>query len=246
MYREAEALEQLATVEALWERAVDRLRARGIHQVIYITSTGTPPRDSRVMTTCPKLYAHASPDSDPFLSHCCGSYEITPTGPEFLPDYAYLPDAAKAFIKTARAERFLTGFGIPTRLRGAARYGGFNLGTTLDRETFMERMWPQAEQFRLFCLLVHRRIEELSGAQTDHAPALIAPDMPSALEVLSPREAEVIYMLARGLSRKEAARLCGISLNTVAEYAKAAYRKLGIHNRAEAARLVFGGADDKG
>ncbi|WP_299551886.1 LuxR family transcriptional regulator [uncultured Tateyamaria sp.] len=243
MYRDAEALEHLTTVDALWDGVVQRLRARGIHHVIYITAEGSPPQASRLLTTCPDLYADAHPDNDPFLSHCCDSYQITPTGPEFLPQHAYLPDAAKAFIKTARAEGFLTGFGIPTRLRGAERYGGFNLGTKLDRETFMERMWPQAEQFRLFCLLVHRRIEELSGAQTDHDPALIAPNMPTALSALSPREAEIIYMLARGLSRKEAARLCGISMNTVAEYAKTAYRKLGIHNRAEAARLVFGSTD---
>ncbi|GGX44716.1 hypothetical protein GCM10007385_10850 [Tateyamaria omphalii] len=243
VHRDAETLEKLTTVEELWDGAVQKLRAHGIHHVIYLTAHGSPPKTSRLLTTCPSLYANASPDSDPFLSHCCDSYEITPTGPEFLPQHAYLPDEAKAFINMARSKGFLSGFGIPTRLRGADRYGGFNLGTNLDRETFRSRMWPQAEQFRLFCLLVHRRIEELSGAQSDHEPALIAPDMPSAMDVLSPREAEIIYMLARGLSRKEAARLCGISTNTVAEYAKSAYRKLGIHNRAEAARLVFGSSD---
>lgn len=240
MYRDAEALEHLTSVDALWNGAVERLRARGIHQVIYITALGSPPKATRLLTTCPDLYANVSPDQDPFLSHCCDSYEITPTGPEFLPQHEYLPDAAKTFIKTAKAEGFLTGFGIPTRLRGATRYGGFNLGTKLDRTAFTERLWPQAEQFRLFCLLLHRRIEELSVAQAISEPALIAPDLPAPLDRLSPRETEIIYLLARGLSRKEAARLCGISANTVAEYAKSAYRKLGIHNRAEAARLVFG------
>ncbi|WP_147110732.1 LuxR family transcriptional regulator [Tateyamaria sp. syn59] len=242
MFRDAEQLESLTSVSALWDGVVQTLRARGIAHVIYITATGTPARDSRILTTCPRLYAEATPDADPFLSHCCNSYDITRTGPEFLADHDYLPDDAKAFITTARAEGFLTGFGIPTRLRGAERYGGFNLGTALDRDTFLRTMWPQAEQFRLFCLLIHRRLEELAGTQTDHAPALIAPKMPASLDALSPREAEVIYMLARGLSRKEAARVCGISLNTVSEYAKTAYRKLGIHNRAEAARLVFGQA----
>lgn len=246
LYQDAEALEQLTTIDALWNGVVQRLRSRGICHVIYITAQDTPPRHSMLLTTCTDLYAQASPDSDPFLSHCCDSYEITKTGPEFLPDHEYLPETAKTFIRTAKTEGFLTGFGIPTRLRGAERYGGFNLGTSLDRGAFMEHMWPQAEQFRLFCLLVHRRIEELSGAQTADEPALIAPNMPPALDSLSPRETEVIYMLARGLSKKEVARLCGISLNTVAEYTKTAYRKLGIHNRAEAARLVFGGADHPG
>ncbi|MEX0370382.1 MAG: response regulator transcription factor [Tateyamaria sp.] len=54
----------------------------------------------------------------------------------------------------------------------------------------------------------------------------------------------MVYLLARGLSRKEMARVCGISLHTVGDYIKTAYRKLGIHNRAEAARLVFGGRGD--
>ncbi|MEX0371443.1 MAG: LuxR C-terminal-related transcriptional regulator [Tateyamaria sp.] len=244
MYRDAETLEQLGSTSALWDGIVRRLRARGISQVIYITAVGNPPQQAQVLTTCPKLYHAARPDDDPFLSHCCNSYDITRTGPEFLPDHAYLPDEAKAFITTARAEGFLTGFGIPTRLQGADRYGGFNLGTTLDRDTFMETMWPKSEEFRLFCLLMHRRLEELAGAQAQDPPALVAPSMPPALDGLSPREAEVVYLLARGLSRKEMARVCGISLHTVGDYIKTAYRKLGIHNRAEAARLVFGGRGD--
>lgn len=244
MYRDAEALEQIQSADALWDGIVQRLRARGFSQVIYITAKGSPPTDATVLTTCPSLYDSAPPDADPFLSHCCNSYDITATGPEFLTDYAYLPDAAKAFITTARAEGFLTGFGIPTRLQGADRYGGFNLGTSLDRDTFMRTMWPKAEEFRLFCLLMHRRLEELAGTQTQEDPALVAPSMPPALDGLSPREVEVIYLLARGLSRKEMARVCGISLHTVGDYIKSAYRKLGIHNRAEATRLVFGGRDN--
>lgn len=241
MYRDVEALERLTTVDSLWDGVVQKLRNHGIHHVIYMTARGTPAHDCQLLTTCPDLYAHIPPEADPFLSHCCDSYAITRTGPEFLPDHGYLPDEAKTFIRTAELTGFQTGFGIPTRLRGAERYGGFNLGTPLDRETFLRRMWPRAEEFRLFCLLVHRRFEELSGSTApDTAPTLVAPDLPPALDGLSPRESEVIYMLARGLSRKEVARLCDLSVHTVAEYAKTAYRKLGIHNRAEAARLVFG------
>lgn len=244
VYRDAAALEKIENPAALWDALVQKLRARGISQVIYITAQSDPPAQAKVLTTCPTLYEAAPPEADPFLSHCCNSYDITATGPEFLPDYAYLPDAAKSFIATARAEGFLTGFGIPTRLQGADRYGGFNLGTSLDRATFLDTMWPKAEEFRLFCLLMHRRLEELTAPKTDDVPTLVAPALPSALDALSPREAEVIYMLARGLSRKEAAHVCGISLHTVGDYIKTAYRKLGIHNRAEAARLVFGGHSD--
>ncbi|WP_415401607.1 response regulator transcription factor [Tateyamaria sp. SN3-11] len=242
MYKDAEALEHAQTIDALWEGVVTCLRGHGIHQVIYITASGDPAHDARVLSTCPQLYDGADPNDDPFLAHCCNSYEITATGPEFLPDYAYLDDQARAFISTARGLGFLTGFGIPTRLRGGARYGGFNLGTSLDRDVFMERMWPKSEQLRLFCLLVHRRIEELAGRTASAEPAMIAPDLPPRLDALSPRETEVIYLLARGLSRKEAARTCGISQHTIAEYAKSAYRKLGVRNRVEAARMIYGTA----
>ncbi|WP_299288514.1 LuxR family transcriptional regulator [uncultured Tateyamaria sp.] len=240
MYQDAARLEQAETIDALWAGVVAGLRKHGIHHVIYISATGTPAHDTRVLSTCPELYSDAHPDDDPFLAHCCNSYDITPTGAEFLPDHSYLDAQDKAFISKARAHGFLSGFGIPTRLRGGARYGGFNLGTTLDRAAFMDSMWPRAEQFRLFCLLVHRRIEELSGRVTGPEPAMIAPNLPPRLDTLSPRETEVIYLLARGLSRKEAARTCGISQHTIAEYAKSAYRKLGVRNRAEAARLIYG------
>ncbi|WP_299142616.1 LuxR family transcriptional regulator [uncultured Tateyamaria sp.] len=243
MYQDAAELEQAETIEELWAGVVDCLRRYGIHQVIYITAIGVPAGDTRVLTTFPELYEGARPDDDPFLLHCCDSYDITATGPEFLPAYDYLTEQSRAFIATARAHGFLTGFGIPTRLRGAARYGGFNLGTTLERDAFMAQMWPTAEQFRLFCLLIHRRLEDLAGHGTSPEPALIAPDMPISLQDLSPRETEIIYLLARGMSRKEAARTCGISQHTVAEYAKNAYRKLGVRNRAEVARLIYAGAD---
>ena len=55
---------------------------------------------------------------------------------------------------------------------------------------------------------------------------------------LTPREREVLFLIAQGFSRKECARMCMISVNTVSEYAKKAYGKLGLRNRAEAATLL--------
>jgi DNA-binding NarL/FixJ family response regulator len=51
---------------------------------------------------------------------------------------------------------------------------------------------------------------------------------------LSPRERELLEHLARGLSRKEAARTMGISPNTVAEYMQGVYRKLQVRSRGRA------------
>lgn len=51
---------------------------------------------------------------------------------------------------------------------------------------------------------------------------------------LSPRERELLEYLARGLSRKEAARIMNLSPYTVAEYVQSIYRKLQVKSRGEA------------
>lgn len=52
---------------------------------------------------------------------------------------------------------------------------------------------------------------------------------------LSPREREVLMLIAKGLNRAEIAELLGLTRNTVAGYTKAVYRKLDVSSRAEAA-----------
>jgi len=51
---------------------------------------------------------------------------------------------------------------------------------------------------------------------------------------LSPRETEVLTLIARGLSAPEAARLIGLQPQTVAGYVKVIYQKLHVSSRAEA------------
>ena len=112
-----------------------------------------------------------------------------------------------------------------------------------------EKIIPYTEQLRFFCLVIHRRLEELIVNRPAENPEfrelLIAPKSAS-LEGLSPREKEVLYLIAQGISRKECARLCGISPHTVAEYTKGAYRKLGVSNRVEAANLVLRSGQSEG
>lgn len=52
---------------------------------------------------------------------------------------------------------------------------------------------------------------------------------------LSPREQEVLTLVAKGLSRPEISSLLGLSTNTVARYIRDVYQKLNISSRAEAA-----------
>lgn len=59
---------------------------------------------------------------------------------------------------------------------------------------------------------------------------------PAACETaLTPRETELLRLIAKGLSYEEVAEVMGLRHSTVATYAKIVYRKLQVHGRAEAA-----------
>lgn len=72
--------------------------------------------------------------------------------------------------------------------------------------------------------------EDPDTAPDDASAAEAGPDYPA----LSPREKELLEYLARGLSRKEAARVMQISPYTVAEYVQGIFRKMHVRTRGEA------------
>ena len=53
-------------------------------------------------------------------------------------------------------------------------------------------------------------------------------------EALTPRENDVLQLIAKGFSRPEVANLLGLTINTVASYTKNIYQKLNVSSRAEA------------
>lgn len=73
-------------------------------------------------------------------------------------------------------------------------------------------------------------------AQPREAPAPERPSGPVDLgvEQLSPREAEVLRLLARGYTYPELARLIGVSLSTIQSHVKNIYGKLAVHSKTEA------------
>lgn len=232
-----EAIEKLSSVDAVWDSAQLAFQALGIEFCIYITANQDF-EDLTVLSNIPEIYDGRPPAEDPFLKYCCSSYEITRTGLAYLPDHAYLRDSDRAFITRARETGFETGLGIPVRLRQSSRFGGFNLGTRLDRARFEAEIVPHQDALRGFCLMLHRKIEETGrGAAREEAPR--KPELSAAAaDLLSVREREVATLIARGYSRKECAEKCGLSPNTVSDYMKSIYRKLGISNRVHLARLL--------
>ena len=61
-----------------------------------------------------------------------------------------------------------------------------------------------------------------------------AGDWPGRAVGLSPREAEMLALIAQGLSNQEIAERVFISLNTVKTYVRSAYRKIGVTRRPQA------------
>ena len=64
-------------------------------------------------------------------------------------------------------------------------------------------------------------------------------DWPGRSAGLSPREAEVVALIAHGLTNKDIAARAFISPNTVKTYIRSAYRKIGVNRRTQAVRWAL-------
>ncbi len=74
--------------------------------------------------------------------------------------------------------------------------------------------------------------------RTTRSPAPTAPETESELDDLTPREQEVLDLIAQNLSDKEIAAALSISLYTVKSHVRNILAKLQVNNRREAARLT--------
>ena len=85
-------------------------------------------------------------------------------------------------------------------------------------------------------LAIHRII---AGDQvlSEDVKMVLAEDPP--VEALSPRQSEILNMLARGMSNREMAAILGISVTVVKEHITALYGKLGAANRSEAITIAM-------
>jgi len=69
----------------------------------------------------------------------------------------------------------------------------------------------------------------------DHETSVDAEgDWPGRSAGLSPREAEVLALICRGLSNQEIADRAHVSINSIKTYIRSAYRKIGVERRTQA------------
>ncbi|MBY0423174.1 MAG: LuxR family transcriptional regulator [Parvularculaceae bacterium] len=122
----------------------------------------------------------------------------------------------KEFLSDLRAAGLDSGFAVPvTSASGDAAYFGVG-GVGHD---FKGTPGALAE-LELLCQHLHVRFEALESARRDVA--------------LSPRETEVLSLIARGKSNSVIADIIGISSNTVDAVVRRCFEKLGTDNRVEA------------
>ena len=81
---------------------------------------------------------------------------------------------------------------------------------------------------------VRRGGSPISPVIARHLLRHIRPDPLAGDAALTPRERDILNMLARGFSKKECAELLGLSVNTVGTHVKNIYMKLEVNSRAEA------------
>ena len=84
--------------------------------------------------------------------------------------------------------------------------------------------------------LIARQLVARISRPAQSAPGA-APPSPAGGELvdrLSPRESEILTLVARGYTYNELARLLGVSLSTVQTHVKSIYSKLAVHSKTEA------------
>ncbi|MEA3243040.1 MAG: response regulator [Pseudomonadota bacterium] len=148
----------------------------------------------------------------------------------------------------------IDGIGVLRKLRDSGfRNPIVMLTTSTDERDLVESLRNGAQGYLLKDMEPDELVlalRDIVGGKTvvapDLAPVLAKvvqgdgslPDETSPFDDLTPRESEILSLLAEGQSNKVIARNLGISDGTVKLHVKAILRKLGVHSRVEAAVIA--------
>jgi len=163
------------------------------------------------------------------------------------------PDITHALVGDRPATRvlILTTFGLDTYVYDALRAGasGFMLKDAPPEEIAAAVRIVASGEALLAPAITRAVIEEFAR----HPPAAEPPGPPPALADLTPREREVLDLLARGLSNPEICEQLVISEATAKTHVARILQKLGIRDRVQAVIYAYesgliapGGASDPG
>ena len=83
-------------------------------------------------------------------------------------------------------------------------------------------------------VIARQLLKRFKGAQASPPALATQPAMPAEDAGLSPRESEVLSLIAKGFSFGEIAKLLGVSQHTITTHVKKIYQKLVVHSRGEA------------
>jgi NarL family two-component system response regulator YdfI len=134
-----------------------------------------------------------------------------------------VPVGSKLVVLTEDAESFLAGAALRSSVRAI-----------LPRDAKAEEIFAAIEACVAGLIVIH---PDLVDALLDPTDAEKQSGLTASDQILSPREIEVVRMIADGLGNKEIASKLGISDQTVKFHISTIFAKLGAANRAEAVTL---------
>lgn len=169
-------------------------------------------------------------------------------------------EGARALLARDTPDVVLLDLGLPdgsgvdllNGMRAAGRAPIAIVLTVFDDDTHIfDALRAGAVGYLLKDEIVHRLLPSLREALEGGAPMspsvarrvlesfhLAPPSQPTAPEeaALTPREHEVVELIARGATYEEVGRMLGVSTNTVRSHIRRAYEKLHVSSKAEATR----------
>ncbi|MEP0521032.1 MAG: LuxR C-terminal-related transcriptional regulator [Hyphomicrobiales bacterium] len=230
----ARRIELANDVDRLWDHFTQALATIELQHAIYITKGDSIPSQTFVLSTLPDNWPEKefeNPNfSEPFLSHCCATFEVTKVGVEFITDHeGYLDEGKKEYIRKPLDFDLRAGLGIPCRLVGTGRHGGFILSNHFDAFTFERKILPLANTLQSFCLIAHRRIENIQNGMS----------AANNRKPLSAREYQTLELIAKGVRPKQIAHELQIGEASVRLYLKNARTKLGVSTKEEAVAVFI-------